>query len=134
MAVVHRQLPASWHQNVETARSAARGGGGGSLLAGCTVPGVGSWAMQGGPWRGLSARDVCGGVRRCAAWLCAPRREEIAWTLQTLSANALELSRLWQVSGFDRVLLVDVTKADFTKQLPMQVRAGGRGRGRGSLG
>jgi dynein heavy chain len=52
-------------------------------------------------------------------------REEIAWTLQTLSANALELSRLWQASGFAAALLVDVTRRDFSGQLPMQVRKAG---------
>lgn len=30
----------------------------------------------------------------------AAAREEIAWTLQTLSANALELNDLWMVQGF----------------------------------
>lgn len=47
-------------------------------------------------------------------------REEIAWTLQTLSANSLELSRLWIQSGFASTLLVDVEKFDFKMQLPMQ--------------
>ena len=48
-------------------------------------------------------------------------REEIAWTLQTLSANALELSRLWQTSGFGDMRLVDVEREEFKQQLPMQV-------------
>lgn len=30
----------------------------------------------------------------------AASREEIAWTLQTLSANALELNELWIMQGF----------------------------------
>ncbi|KAJ9530634.1 hypothetical protein QJQ45_014736, partial [Haematococcus lacustris] len=68
-AVVERQLPASWHHNVDTAR------------------------------------------------------EEVAWTLQTLSVNALELSRLWQASGFANSLLVDVARPDFRSQLPMQADA-----------
>jgi dynein heavy chain, axonemal len=48
-------------------------------------------------------------------------RDEIAWTLQTLSANALELSSLWINGGYSDTLLVDVEKQDFTEQLPMQV-------------
>jgi hypothetical protein len=48
-------------------------------------------------------------------------REEIAWTLQTLSANALELSRLWHTAGFGAALLVDVSRPEFSAQLPMQV-------------
>lgn len=52
------------------------------------------------------------------------RSEEVAWTLQTLSANALELSRLWHASGYHELLLCDVSHADFTTQLPMQVGAG----------
>ncbi len=49
----------------------------------------------------------------------------MAWTLQTLSANALELSSLWIRSGFAQQLLVDVEKPDFEGQLPMQVWTGG---------
>ena len=30
----------------------------------------------------------------------AATREEVAWTLQTLSANALELNELWIMQGF----------------------------------
>ena len=48
-------------------------------------------------------------------------REEIAWTLQNLSANALELSQLWARSGFSASLLVDVEQHPFKSQLPMQV-------------
>lgn len=48
-------------------------------------------------------------------------REELAWTLQTLSANSLELSRLWIQSGFSKMLLVDVEKSEFTSLLPILV-------------
>ena len=48
-------------------------------------------------------------------------REEIAWTLQTLNVNALELARLWEHSGFSSCRLVDVEDEAFTGQLPMQV-------------
>ena len=48
-------------------------------------------------------------------------REEVAWTLQTLSANALELSQLWARSGFSSQLLVDVKGPEFSSGLPMQV-------------
>ncbi|GFH10430.1 dynein heavy chain 7, axonemal, partial [Haematococcus lacustris] len=40
-----------------------------------------------------------------------------------LSVNALELSRLWQASGFANSLLVDVARPDFRSQLPMQADA-----------
>jgi hypothetical protein len=42
-------------------------------------------------------------------------RENIAWTLQTLSPNALELSALWQV--FQSKLLVDVASDAFLSQV-----------------
>lgn len=48
-------------------------------------------------------------------------REEVAWTLQTLSANALELAQLWARSGFSSSLLVDVEGPAFTTKLPMQI-------------
>ena len=57
-----------------------------------------------------------------------PPPPQVAWTLQTLSANALELSGLWERSGFGAALLVDVDKPAFTLQLPMQVSGVGRGR------
>lgn len=41
---------------------------------------------------------------------------------QTLSANALELSKLWINSGFARALLVDMSPEGFVSRLPMQVR------------
>ncbi|KAF5833108.1 hypothetical protein DUNSADRAFT_10689 [Dunaliella salina] len=47
-------------------------------------------------------------------------REEIAWTLQTLSVNALELSRMWEQSGFSTLVLTDVSEQGFLEQLPMQ--------------
>ncbi|KAG2490029.1 hypothetical protein HYH03_011494 [Edaphochlamys debaryana] len=46
-------------------------------------------------------------------------REEVAWTLQTLSANALELSRLWHSSRFSSALLVDVASPDFVARMPI---------------
>jgi dynein heavy chain, axonemal len=46
-------------------------------------------------------------------------REEIAWTLQTLSANALELSSLWTLHGFQEKLLVDVSGNNFLAKAPM---------------
>ena len=39
-------------------------------------------------------------------------RERIAWTLQTLSRNAIELSNIWHVH-FEHRLLVDVSSSDF---------------------
>ncbi|KAG1665808.1 hypothetical protein FOA52_015301 [Chlamydomonas sp. UWO 241] len=50
-------------------------------------------------------------------------REEVAWTLQTLSANALELSMLWHRSGFASQTLVDVSDPGFVDSLPMQISA-----------
>lgn len=49
-------------------------------------------------------------------------REEIAWTLQTLSPNALELSKLWHDAGYAASKLIDVESADFKAHLPVQVR------------
>ncbi|KXZ48211.1 DHC-9 protein [Gonium pectorale] len=46
-------------------------------------------------------------------------RAEVAWTLQTLSANALELSRLWHSSRFSAALLVDVASPEFVMRLPL---------------
>jgi dynein heavy chain len=46
-------------------------------------------------------------------------REEIAWTLQTLSANALELTSLWQLQHFHEKLLVEVSSPAFLAKLPM---------------
>lgn len=50
-------------------------------------------------------------------------REEIAWTLQTLSVNAIELSNLWYMQNFHEKLLVEVSSAAFQKQLPMEAFA-----------
>ena len=47
-------------------------------------------------------------------------RDNIAWTLQTLSANALELSALWLGQGFHQKLLVDVASNTFKSRLPME--------------
>eukprot|EP00892_Ulva_mutabilis_P009855 jgi/Ulvmu1/7241/UM035_0028.1 len=47
-------------------------------------------------------------------------RNNIAWSLQTLSANALELSALWHLQGFSETLLVDVASASFMSRLPME--------------
>ena len=47
-------------------------------------------------------------------------RDSIAWTLQTLSANALELSALWLGQGFNHKLLVDVASNTFKSRLPME--------------
>jgi dynein heavy chain, axonemal len=46
-------------------------------------------------------------------------REEIAWTLQTLSANALELTSLWMLQHFHEKLLVEVSSPAFLAKLPM---------------
>ena len=48
-------------------------------------------------------------------------RENIAWTLQILSRNALELSYIWQTNFADS-LLVDVSSKDFTNHLPFTVQ------------
>ncbi|KAK9812825.1 hypothetical protein WJX72_004356 [[Myrmecia] bisecta] len=53
----------------------------------------------------------------------AAAREEIAWTLQTLSANALELSELWISQGFASKLLLDVESVEFRRALPMEADA-----------
>lgn len=45
--------------------------------------------------------------------------------MQTLSVNALELSRLWEHSGFSTLVLTDVKEHAFQDQLPMQVSDGG---------
>lgn len=46
-------------------------------------------------------------------------REEIAWTLQSLSANALELASLWTLHGFQDKLLVEVGGPKFAAKAPM---------------
>lgn len=60
-------------------------------------------------------------------------REEIAWTLQTLSVNAIELSNLWYMQHFHEKLLVDVSSTGFVKQLPMEAYTFEQVRTRGSL-
>lgn len=49
-------------------------------------------------------------------------REEVAWTLQTLSPHALELQALWE-AGFAIRLLCDVSSASFRKGLPFEPEA-----------
>lgn len=51
----------------------------------------------------------------------AAAREEIAWTLQTLNPNALELTKVWFDSGYAAARLIDVTSAEFAGRLPAQV-------------
>jgi hypothetical protein len=88
-AVVDRHLPPTWHTDVEVRRLAAVGGG---------------WYGIGGGRIGVGAGLT---VHVCAWHACVQvAREEVAWTLQTLSANALELSRLWHSSRFSSALLV----------------------------
>ena len=48
-------------------------------------------------------------------------RERIAWTLQTLSRNALELSYIWH-SNFAQRYLVDVSSPEFNNHLPFTVQ------------
>jgi dynein heavy chain len=48
-------------------------------------------------------------------------REEIAWTLQTLNANVLELGRLWYEAGYANARLVDLKDEEFIQRLPVQV-------------
>jgi dynein heavy chain len=44
------------------------------------------------------------------------------WSLQTLSANALELTRLWHDHGYaSAVRLLDVTSPDLLERLPVKV-------------
>lgn len=66
-------------------------------------------------WTGVVERELP------ASWRANvdTAREEIAWTLQTLSANALELSKLWHASRFSTSLLVDVVSEEFKTRLPM---------------
>eukprot|EP00878_Enallax_costatus_P013463 GHUV01014078.1.p1 GENE.GHUV01014078.1~~GHUV01014078.1.p1 ORF type:complete len:1340 (+),score=424.03 GHUV01014078.1:252-4271(+) len=47
-------------------------------------------------------------------------REDIAWTLQTLSPNALELSRLWHECGYASARLLDVATVDLLERLPVK--------------
>ncbi|GMH33280.1 hypothetical protein BSKO_01114 [Bryopsis sp. KO-2023] len=46
-------------------------------------------------------------------------REEIAWTLQTLSANALELNNVWLGASHAEQLLVQVSGEEFEQLRPM---------------
>jgi dynein heavy chain len=69
----------------------------------------------------LAARQLPASWRRNVA----VAREEITWTLQTLSAHALALSRIWWEGGYSSMLAVDVDSSAFKQQLPMQVRSMG---------
>lgn len=53
--------------------------------------------------------------------LICRRREDIAWTLQTLSANALELNRLWHECGYVSARLLDVATVNLLERLPVKV-------------
>lgn len=66
-------------------------------------------------WRNIAQRLVPQEWQRAVDFA----REEIAWTLQTLSLNALELSRLWIDGNFDSRLLCDVMSIDFADAQPM---------------
>lgn len=63
------------------------------------------------------------------AWSCyslvrmVPCREDIAWTLQTLSPNALELSKLWYDCGYATARLLDVSSPGLLDHLPVKVTA-----------
>lgn len=46
-------------------------------------------------------------------------REEIAWTLQTLNTNAVELNNLWIGSSYSTQLLVMVSGEEFQASLPL---------------
>jgi hypothetical protein len=59
-------------------------------------------------------------VTTTASLVC---REDIAWTLQTLSPNALELSRLWHDSGYVSARLLDVASRELQDRLPVKVEA-----------
>eukprot|EP00878_Enallax_costatus_P030107 GHUV01032745.1.p2 GENE.GHUV01032745.1~~GHUV01032745.1.p2 ORF type:complete len:131 (-),score=33.17 GHUV01032745.1:447-839(-) len=61
----------------------------------------------------LRARHICMFACHC--------REDIAWTLQTLSPNALELSRLWHECGYASARLLDVATVDLLERLPVKV-------------
>ena len=50
-------------------------------------------------------------------------REEIAWTLQSLSANALELASLWTLHGFQNKLLMETGGPKFLAKAPMDAAA-----------
>lgn len=52
----------------------------------------------------------------------AAARDEIAWTLQALNPNVLELCKVWFESGYSAARLVDVESGDFVSRLPAQVR------------
>eukprot|EP00775_Hariotina_reticulata_P006670 gene6670-6894_t len=47
-------------------------------------------------------------------------REDIAWTLQTLSPNALELSKLWYDCGYATARLLDVSTPELLDHLPVK--------------
>jgi hypothetical protein len=51
----------------------------------------------------------------------ASAREEIAWTLQTLNPNALELRKVWFDAGYVAARLVDTESGEFLARLPAQV-------------
>ncbi|KAI8464307.1 MAG: dynein heavy chain and region D6 of dynein motor-domain-containing protein [Monoraphidium minutum] len=53
----------------------------------------------------------------------AAAREEVAWTLQTLNPNALELRRIWFEAGYAGARLLDVESGSFLARLPAQAEA-----------
>ncbi|KIZ07418.1 dynein heavy chain 9 [Monoraphidium neglectum] len=53
----------------------------------------------------------------------ASAREEIAWTLQTLNPNALELRKVWFDAGYVAARLVDTESGEFLARLPAQAEA-----------
>ena len=68
-------------------------------------------------YRAAATRQFPEGWREHAAMA----REEIAWTLQTLNPNVLELGRLWYEAGYGNARLVDLKGEDFLQRLPVQV-------------
>lgn len=70
-------------------------------------------------WRACVAREVPEPWRQSIG----AARESIAWSLQNLSTQALELNNLWLTQGFVDRLLVDVLSSDFTRQLPMDIES-----------
>lgn len=49
-------------------------------------------------------------------------REDVVWGLQTLSPNALQLSRQWHEAGYAAARLLDVASPDLLERLPVTVR------------
>jgi hypothetical protein len=127
-ALVQRQLPPEWREHVAMARCGQAADSPSSLhdltmgycLAVCSNALPANVVSSTATWLSTAATHSNQGRKlACYGSVC---REDIAWTLQTLNPNALELNRLWHEHGYaTAVRLLDVASADLLERLPVKV-------------